>query len=491
MPRTIAESTPVNPAYRWVDVEPERQRFLKPLFDHFGSPTLRVWLESSVAERGLDRAGCAGLVTATGACDGRRVAIAWSDFRVNAASYGRTNSRRFAAFLRQLDAEDDAIPLLYFVTSAGVSLMEGRTAFSDAFHLWPELLHFGERHPLLTCAAGKCLGLAPVLFALGHYRVAIVGETRINLTGPEVIRLFFGEGVDFEARAAAERCVERHDLIHELVPSVEGAVALFRAILAARAGDELGAARSLGSKTRSVLLSLLDAAPLELVPGWCPRVRLFLGRRRGKPLGIFINPPDRSDNLITVRTLEKYAAGLDLFRALGLPIVSLLDSPGFDPRFEQSDASNIRQILRVGEKIMRYPHGTMGIVVGRCFGGSASLGFPKIFGSRRVVALRGSTFGLMCTAIVERLLRGSPRLWEEWKRTAQSQGPGLEDLVDEGSLDAVVEPGQLPAEVDRFLAGLDGGMWRPSAAPQRPGGTAGRPRRSHDAQILPLREAVS
>src|SRR5207249_1585512 len=82
---------------------------------------------------------------------------------------------------------------------------------------------------------------------------------------------------------------------------------------------------------------MLDAAPREVVPGWCPRVRLFIGTHRGKPLGLLVNPLERSNNMITVRTLEKYGAGLDLFRALRLPIVSVLDSPGIDPRCEQDD----------------------------------------------------------------------------------------------------------------------------------------------------------
>jgi len=435
--------------YHLIDVAEGTQPFLRKVFDAFGFRTLRVWVDAGVSAESFDRQECEGLVTALGECDGRTVAIAWSDFRVKASSYGRRNSLRFAAFLRQLRESADAIPLIYVVHSAGLSLMEGRSAFTQAFALWPELLRYAEERLLLTCAVGKCLGLAPLLYGLGHYRVAVARNTHINLTGPEVIRLFFGTGVDFETRAAAERCLECHDLVHEIVPSLDDALRLCRGLIA-RQPDE-GPRPELGVRTGPLLLRMLDAAPREVVPGWCPRVRLFIGTHRGKPLGLLVNPLERSNNMITVRTLEKYGAGLDLFRALRLPIVSVLDSPGIDPRCEQSDANNIRRILWVGEKIIRYPHGAMSIVAGRCFGGATALSIPKVFGGTRTIALPGAQFGVMHERIVEQVLSGSPRLLAEWRSAAAAQDDGFSDLLAQGALDAVVQAEDLPAELDRFL----------------------------------------
>ena len=435
--------------YHFLDVAEGAQPFLRKLFESFGFRALRLWVDAGVSAESFDRQGCDGLVTALGECDGRTIALAWSDFRVKASSYGRCNSRRFAAFLRQLRESRDAIPLIYVVNSAGLSLMEGRSAFSDAFALWPELLRYAEQGLLLTCAVGKCLGLAPLLYGLGHYRIAVARGTHINLTGPEVIRLFFGTGVDFETRAAAERCLECHDLVHEIVPSLEDALRLCRALIGRRPGA--GPSPELGARTGPLLLQMLDGPPREVVPGWCPRVRLFIGTHHGKPLGLFVNPLERSNNMITVRTLEKYGAGLDLFRALGLPIVSVLDSPGIDPRCEQSDANNIRRILAVGEKIIRYPHGAMGVVTGRCFGGATALSIPKVFGGTRTIALPGAQFGVMHERIVEQVLSGSPRLLAEWRTAAAAQDASFSDLLAQGALDAVVQPEDLSAELDRFF----------------------------------------
>jgi acetyl-CoA carboxylase carboxyltransferase component len=444
-------------AYHFIPIEPGRHQFLASIFAALGAPRLSVWTGSNVSPATFDRSCNGGLTTALAECDGRRVAIAWSDFRMNGASFGRSTAGRFAAFLRHVHGAGEAIPLIYVVNSAGVSIMEGRTAFSSAFAIWPELLRYSEDRLVLTCAVGKCLGLAPVLYGLGHYRVAVAERTHMNLTGPDVLRMFFRRSAaDFEQRASAERCVERHDLVHEVVSSVEAALHLFRDVLARAAGGcgrdaARLAGQVAGGRTGALLEAFLDGPPREVVPGWCPRLRLFIGSRRGCPVGLFVNPLEQADNLVNVRTLDKYAAGLDLFRALGLPIISVLDAPGIDPRFDQSDAGNVRRILDVGEKIIRYPHGSMGVVAGRCYGGATTLAFPKVFGGSRAVALRGSQIGIMDDRIVDQVLRASPRLLAQWRAAVSARGAEFDDLLAEGSLDAVIGVADLGAEVDGFL----------------------------------------
>ena len=449
----LSVSGPGAAPYHLVTVAAGRHAFLGSVFAAFDAAAIQVWTEADVTAATFDRGCTGGITTAIATCDGRPVGIVWSDFRVNGAAYGRATSSRLTAFLRHLRAHGDDVPLIYVVNSAGVSIMEGRTAFSTAFGIWPELLRYAESHLVLTCAVGKCLGLAPLLYGLGHYRVAVAQRTQLNLTGPDVMRMFFGrDAADFESRASAERCVERHDLVHEIVPSTEVAFALFRALLARQPAPPSWARDpDIGPRTRALLGHFLDHPPRELVPGWCPRVRLFIGTRRGRAVGIFVNPLERADNLIRVRTLDKYAAGLDLFRALRLPILSVLDSPGIDPRFDQGDSGCVRRILSVGQKIIDYPYGAMAVVAGRCYGGATTLAFPKVFGGRRAIAVRGAQIGVMDDRIVGHILSASARLLAQWRGTVAARGPGFEDLLAEGSLDAVIDPVDLPGEVDRFL----------------------------------------
>ncbi len=456
----------MHPEYRWITVEAGRHQFLRPVFSSLGASSIRILVEDVDPAVPFDRSQCGGLVLAVGECQGRAVAVAWSDFRVDGGCYNHANASRFTAFLRELGNDaGGGPPLFYVVNSAGVSLVQGRTLFADAFRLWPELLAYSREHVVVTCAVGKCLGLATLLFGLGHYRMAVMGRTHINLTGPEVLELFFGDRVDFARQAAAESSYDRNDLVHELVPSVEVAFERWKGLLGL-GHESTPVTTEQDPVTIEFLGAFLDPGPQELVPGWCSTLRLFLGARRGRPIGIFINPLRRPENLITVRTLDKYAAGLDLFRALRVPIVSVLDSPGVDPRFEQSDANNIRRMLAVGEKIITYPHPFMGVIAGRCFGGASTLSMPKIFGGRRSLALRGSTFGVMQSSIIDRVLQQSPRLRELWRASEAEQVPGLEDLLGSGMLDAVIDLHELPDEIDRLLTEAAASASRRDGAPR-------------------------
>lgn len=474
----------MNGPYRWVSIEAAAHRFLEPVFRSLGVRSLALFTENASDDSVPDRARHAGLVTATAEFHGRTVAVVWSDFRVDGGCYQRANSRRLSAFLHQLRlGGDDSPPLFFAVSSAGVSLMHGRGVFSDAFALWPELLAYSRSHLVVTCAHGKCLGLAALLYGLGAYRLAVSGRTHVNLTGPEVLELFFGEDVDFEGQASADAVHDHTDLIHELVPSIDAALARWKSLLLPAAHSR-AAVPDDDQDTDAFLTSFLDGTPLELIPGRTASLRVFLGTRGGRPLGIFINPPRRTHNLITVSALEKYSAGLELFRAMRLPIVSFVDSPGVDPRFEQSNANNIRKLLQVGEQLIHYPHRAMGVVNGRCFGGASSLTIPKVFGGWRALAMRGSVIGAMQSGIIEQLLRQSSRLHEQWLQSAAEQGPELEDLLASGMLDAVIDPHELPAEIDRLLADPAGpalpGRSRSRALPDAPeengSATAARPR---------------
>jgi acetyl-CoA carboxylase carboxyltransferase component len=99
------------------------------------------------------------------------------------------------------------------------------------------------------------------------------------------------------------------------------------------------------------------------------------------------------------------------------------------------------------------------VVAGRSYGGATTLLFPKVFGGTTVVALRGSRIGAMHERIIERVLAGSPRLLGEWRQVAAGQGPECEDLLRNGTIDAVIDPAELPGAIDHFLAQPERSSW--------------------------------
>ncbi|MCM2277154.1 MAG: hypothetical protein NDJ89_03695 [Oligoflexia bacterium] len=413
----------------------------------------------------FSRINCNGIIALEGRVGGSPAGVVHTDFRVNGGSFGRANSRKLEAFLKHALAQ--RMPVILIVNSLGVRIMEGRAVFADAFGLVPILTRFRKQNLLITCAVGKCLGLGALVFGMGHYRMGVRGESFVNLTGPEVMSLFFGAKFDFEEFASVERQFQSNGLVHELQDSKDELLKRARHIVAFATGNS-GALRAAAAtpvkpaktsaKVEERLQELLGQAGdanLEIFHQQSGVVRAFLIRRGERLLGAVANPPGQANNMMTVPGLKKYSAALDFFSALGIPVLSFLDTPGADPRAEQSDRDIIGAMLETVGKIVEYPHGKMGVIVGRCFGGATVLGFPRTLGAQKTVALEGCTLGIMHESIISRVLAGSPRMKEEWDRTTLTQTPDLRDVISSGVIDELISERELGAHVEDFLRSLE------------------------------------
>lgn len=461
----------------WQAISLSDHSFLSPLAPLFPES---VELEAFALNEGkIDRLSCQGMVAVVGKIGGQKVGVLFNDFRVNGGSFNIANSQKANAFIAHLTKEE--IPLVMVFNTIGVGIMEGRKVFMDSFGTMPSLFDFREKNlPLITVAIGRCLGLGAILFQMGHYRISVREKNSFNLTGPEVIRLFFGGQTNFDALSSGERQFEKNDIVQELADSPEAALAKAHALLyhwltegeeapfstqvvsfpgAIPIGEYINGNQLNESETKLFrLLKHVGDSALEVYEQLSPVVRTFLVRRGSRTVGVFANPPGHPNNLITVAALERYNAALGLFKAMGVPIISFLDTPGIDPRFEHQDDDIVRLIVSVGKRIIQYPHGHMGFLVGRCFGGATTLAFPKNFRSLRNVAVKGCQVGVMGESILEQILESSPRLLEIRREVRKTEKEDFSDLIETGMLDAVVEESEIGREVQVFLNMVDMGI---------------------------------
>lgn len=448
-------------SYHWQKLNLEEQGFLSKLTLLFDSPEVRNF--GVTADEPFSRVNTDGVVTVCGVSGGKPLGVIFHDFRVNGGSYGREVSRRISAFVEEMASID--APLVMILNTLGVRIMEGRTVFAEAFSTIPSITEFAQRRLLVTCAIGRCLGLGAVLFGAGHYRLSVRDSGRINLTGPEVLKLFFGQNFDFDSFASAEALAGKNDLVQEMCDNKEDAFRRIREIVAFPAiapspmtrpveDESLGASERKKAATQRKLFDLLHTVgsdPLEVLPQLKGVVRAFLLRKRGRPFGVLVNPPDQPNNMVCVSTLRKYRAALELFRALRVPVISFADTPGADPRLEQAEKNIIGEYLETLKTMLGYPYPRMGVNIGRCFGGAAALVFTKNLGAERTIALKDTHLGVMHESIITKLFSGSQRLLAQWEAAAQEQKPDLSDLVAAKLVDRVIDPSELADEVDGFL----------------------------------------
>jgi acetyl-CoA carboxylase carboxyltransferase component len=449
-----------------IKVELTEHSILSPFTNIFTSPQCDVLMPSG-SDR-FSRNECDGLIAVIGWVGNRQVGVLMNDFRVNGGSFGAEVSKRTSSFLDI--AREAGLPVIFLLNTLGVRFLEGRTVFQETFSIIPHLDRFAEKNLLITISMGRTLGLGALLFGMGQYRIAVREKSQINLTGPEVINLFFGKGFDFKSVAAAETHFEQNTLVHELVDDLS--LALRRAqdlvstlsnkipvspvcsknVSQSETGEHIDAGLLSDSdvKLRSIM-DQFNGGYLEIFNSLSPIVRTYIAVHDRQLVGVWANPPGHIGNVINTRALQKCSAALDLFKAMKIPVVSFVDTAGADPRNLDRDKDLLTEFIAGARKIIQYPFAKMGFAVGRCFGGATVLSFPRIFGGYPSYAVEGSRIGVMHDDIITQLLSGSPRLLDQWEKTQATQTPDLNDLVEAGLIESKIAQEEIGDKLSRFL----------------------------------------
>lgn len=414
----------------------------------------------------LSRVNLDGLWLIKGTINHEPVALAWSDFRVKGGSYGHYVGVALQAFLAS--PEIAYLPLILGVNSLGFRFMEGRGIFDAVFGIIPAIEKHKQNNLVLSLCFGQCLGLGSLVFGLGHYRLAVEQDTTINLAGPDVFKMFFGEKVAFSDVASSRQQYLKTDIIHELVADMDEAQSrlkiLFLALQAkshsfhyahthqrAQIFSEISK-ESISERNLCRLMSKVGDEYVELFKGYSDRLRAYIVLVDGEYIGVLANPPKNMNNMFTCRALTLYLEAVKLFETLQLPLLILLDTPGVDPRMDGNNQHTIDRLLAVTGKIISYPHKKMGIVTGRGYGGANTLLIPKVYGGAAVYVLdKDVEMNVMHESIMRKLLSGSAQLLGQWEESRLLESPDFSDVIASGCIDRVIGEDDIRKVVQRHL----------------------------------------
>lgn len=443
----------VRSEYKWLRCRSSELKFLRPL-EGLLSEYIELFVDNDVDT--ISRVNLDGLILIRVAINHFELMIAWSDFRVNGGSFSLASANRFNQFL--LYADQRSTPLIFAINTMGLRFMEGRSIFSAVFSMITYLKSFSESNLLITFAFGNCLGIGALLFGLGHYRIASDSASTLNLTGPDVFALFFGKKVDFNNVASTNAQFTKTDLIHELVHSKDEFILKVINILGFNSNgkfleptfDRLKQKKHKNERVNKLLVNCADTAT-ELLPNFDDKVFIFLVVLAGKRYGLMLNPLGHSNNMITARTITAYSFALRFFAQLGLPVLSLLDTPGADPRECPVNQHIIEKLISISADIINYPFRKVGIGIGRVFGGATVLSFPKVFGASANYILSSAQSGVMDPTIIEKLLSGSASLKAQWQKSHKRETSDFKDLLSNGTFDGVIEMSELRSTIKKSL----------------------------------------
>ena len=423
-----------------------------------------------------------GMVTGIGCVHGQRVVVMAYDFTVLAGTQGMRNHQKTDRMLGV--ALQNKLPLVLFAEGGGGRPGDVDVAIVAGLNLatFASFARLNGRVPVVGVVAGRCfagnaalLGCCDVIIATRDSNIGMGGPAMVEGGGlgvfkPEQIGpsdVQHGNGVidvlvETEAQAVS---AARHYL-----SVFQGAVTEWQAPPAEALRHVVPENRLRVYDTRAAMQGMADEGSLlHLRTGFGAGIHTALARIAGRPVGMLANNPLHLGGAIDANAADKAARLMQLCNAHGLPIVSLVDTPGFMVGPDTEATAQVRHVSRmfVAAAHLRVP--LFSVVLRKGYGlGAMAMTGGGFHETLSTVAWPTGEFGGMG-------LEGAVRLGYRKELEALPEGPEREALFDQllaqqydnGSainmaatleIDAVIDPATTR---DWLVAGLEAGQSRP------------------------------
>jgi len=411
-----------------------------------------------------------GLVCGIGSIDGERCAVLAYDATVLAGTQGFRNHQKLDRMFALAQAQ--RLPLVLFAEGGG-----GRPGDTDmpivaGLHggAFAALARLSGQVPLVGIVAGRCFAGNAAL--LGCCDVVIATrDANIGMGGPAMVEGGgLGRFAPQQIGPAAEQA--RNGVVDVLVDDEAQAVEVARRYLAFLRGraseavapdtsklrDALPAQRNRVYDMRALLRGIVDRGSLlELREGFGAAVITALARLDGRAIGLVASNPAVIGGAIDADAADKLARFWQLCDAHGLPVVSLIDTPGFLVGPEAESRAQVRHSARLFVNAARLRVPLLAVVVRRGFGlGAMALAGGSFHVPVAICAWPSGEFGAMG-------LEGAVRLGYRKELEAEPEGLARQALFDR-LLAQHVEAGQAvhmaeTLEIDAVIDPADTRDW--------------------------------
>lgn len=360
-----------------------------------------------------------GLVSGYGTVDGRLVAVYSQDFTVYGGSLSEINGQKIVKV--QEFALRNGCPVVGINDGGGARIQEGVASLAMFADIFRNNVHSSGVVPQISVIMGPCAGGAAYSPALTDYIVMVDKTSHMFITGPDVIKTVTGEDVDMETLGGARHHNQDTGTATYLAPDEEDAIDFVRELLAylpsnnlaepaaepaeqedfvTEADEELDAlipdSASQPYDMRAVIETVLDDGVFfEVQALYAPNVIIGYGRVDGSTVGIVANQPMQFAGTLDINASEKAARFVRNCDAFNIPILTLVDVPGFLPGKDQEDLG----IIRRGAKLLyAYAEATVPkitVITRKAFGGAYIVMGSKKLGADLNFAWPTAQIGVM------------------------------------------------------------------------------------------------
>ena len=313
-----------------------------------------------------------GVVIGTATVDGRPIALYSQDFTVMGGSLGEVHAEKIVKIAEF--ALKSGIPLIGINDSGGARIQEGVASLNGFGKIFRLNTRSSGVIPQISLILGPCAGGSAYSPALTDFTVMVNETSHMFITGPDVIKTVTGEDVEMEELGGALTHNTRSGNAHYLADSESDAIDYVKALLSYLPSNNMDGSPILpptqGLEESSADLELDALIPdspnqpydmkvliqtivdegefLEVHALYAPNIVVGFGRIEGASVGIIANQPSQLAGTLDINSSEKAARFLRFCDAFNIPILTLVDVPGFLPGTEQE----WNGIIRRGAKLL-------------------------------------------------------------------------------------------------------------------------------------------
>ena len=370
-----------------------RERIEK-LLDEGTFVELGMFAESRATEFGMDKKRFPGdgVVTGYGTIDGRLVFVYAQDFTVLGGSLGEMHAEKITRILDL--ALKNGAPVIGLNDSGGARIQEGVDSLKGYGEIFFRNTIASGVVPQIAVIMGPSAGGAVYSPAIMDFVVMVDKTSYMFITGPQVIKAVTGEDVDFESLGGARVHNEKSGNAHIFAKNEEEALHLVRALLSylpsnnmedppfIDTGDppdridyELDKIIPKDPKksydVKDIINIIVDRGTFfEIHPLYAQNIVVGFARMGGKVVGIVANQPKFYAGVLDINASDKAARFVRFCDAFNIPIVTLVDVPGYMPGVAQEHGG----IIRHGAKLLyAYSEATVPkitVILRKAYGGA-------------------------------------------------------------------------------------------------------------------------
>lgn len=416
-----------------------------------------------------------GMLAATGTVGGQPIVVFASDATIMGGAMGVAGCKVVVTAYERALA--DEVPVVGLWHSGGARLPEGVVSLHAVGEVFAIMTRASGKIPQISVVIGAAAGGAAYGPALTDI-VILAPQGRIFVTGPDVVRSVTGEDVDALRLGGPEPHGRRSGVVHVLAESIDdayGRAGTLCRLLSSQGDFDLDAVTDVDlaeqlpeSAKRAydvhpLVEQLLDSGEVQELHGrWAPNIVTTLGRMGGRTVGVIANNPMRLGGCLDSSSAEKAARFVRMCDAFGVPLVVLVDVPGYLPGVGQEWDGVVRRGAKLLHAFAEAVVPRVTVVTRKTYGGayiamnSRSLGATKVFAWPDAhVAVMGSVAAIrilhrrrLAEVDETEVAEVEQQLADEHDRLSG----GLPRAVEIGVVDEIVEPSRTRSAVATALA---------------------------------------